>query len=168
MRQTKIYLLAIELGVKAAAIVKRCQFEGEKLLEIKNHMSPVPSDVAAKIREWCKDGHICLIQFVFEFEITDKFLNASTHPITIIEHYNSLLKQHIKSKHHEIEVTTSKHTTVSGYIYYYERKSRLYYQIKIPQQQYNAIPEQYREGQLIDVEVKIYEKNGIKVSLREK
>ncbi|MCK4821254.1 hypothetical protein KA005_36145 [bacterium] len=168
MRQTKIYLLAKELGVKASDIIKRCQFEGEKLLEIKHMMSPVPRDVAAKIREWCKDGHICPIQFVFEFEITDKFLNASTHPITIIEHYNSLLKQHIKSKHHEIEVTTSKHTTVSGYIYYYERKSRLYYQIKIPQQQYNAIPEQYREGRLIDVEVKIYEKNEIKVYLREK
>ena len=144
MRQKRIYILARELGVKSSHIVKRCQFEGERLLAIKNHKSPVTSDVAAKIREWCKDGHICPIKFVFEFEINDTFINASTHSITIIEHYNPILKQHIKSKYHEIEVTTSKHTTVSGYIYYYERKSRLYYQIRIPQHQYNAIPEQYR------------------------
>ena len=164
MRQKRIYILAKELGVKASDIIKKCQFEGEKLLAIKNHKSPVTNDVAAKIREWFKDGHICTIQFVFE--INDTFVNASTHPITIPTDYNSILKQHIKSKYHEIEITTSKHITVSGYIYYYEQEPRLYYQIRIPKKQYNAIQEQYRTDQLMDVEVKIY-KNDIKVHLRE-
>jgi len=52
VRQTRIYILAKELSVKSSDIIKKCQFEGERLLAIKNHMSPVTNDVADKIREW--------------------------------------------------------------------------------------------------------------------
>ena len=52
MKSTRIYILAKELGVKSSDIIKKCHFEGEKLVTIKNHMSPVSDDVASAIRMW--------------------------------------------------------------------------------------------------------------------
>jgi len=53
MATTRVYILAKELGVKSAAIVKKCQDEG---LEIKNHMAVISAGLAATIREWFSEG----------------------------------------------------------------------------------------------------------------
>lgn len=53
MAATRIYILAKELGVKSAAIVKKCQDEG---LDVKNHMSAISAGLAATIREWFTEG----------------------------------------------------------------------------------------------------------------
>ena len=53
MASTRIYILAKELGVKSAAIVKKCQDEG---LDVKNHMSVISAGLAATIREWFSEG----------------------------------------------------------------------------------------------------------------
>jgi len=45
--------LAKELGVKSAAIVKKCQDED---LDVKNHMSTISAGLAATIREWFSEG----------------------------------------------------------------------------------------------------------------
>jgi len=50
---TRVYILAKELGVKSAAIVKKCQDEG---LDVKNHMSAISAGLAATIREWFSEG----------------------------------------------------------------------------------------------------------------
>jgi translation initiation factor IF-2 len=50
---TRVYILARELGVKSAAIVKKCQDEG---LDVKNHMSSISAGLAATIREWFSEG----------------------------------------------------------------------------------------------------------------
>jgi len=50
---TRVYILARELGVKSAAIVKKCQDEG---LDVKNHMSVISAGLAATIREWFSEG----------------------------------------------------------------------------------------------------------------
>jgi len=50
---TRVYILAKELGVKSAAIVKKCQDEG---LDIKNHMSVISAGLTATIREWFSEG----------------------------------------------------------------------------------------------------------------
>jgi len=50
---TRVYILAKELGVKSAAIVKKCQDEG---LDVKNHMSVLSAGLAATIREWFSEG----------------------------------------------------------------------------------------------------------------
>lgn len=53
MASTRVYILAKELGVKSASIVKKCQDEG---LDIKNHMSVIKAGLAATIREWFSEG----------------------------------------------------------------------------------------------------------------
>ncbi|MHC4632132.1 MAG: translation initiation factor IF-2 [Planctomycetota bacterium] len=53
MATTRVYILAKELGVKSAAIVKKCQDEG---LDIKNHMSVISAGLTATIREWFSEG----------------------------------------------------------------------------------------------------------------
>lgn len=53
MASTRVYILAKELGVKSAAIVKKCQDEG---LDVKNHMSVIKAGLAATIREWFTEG----------------------------------------------------------------------------------------------------------------
>ena len=53
MAATRVYILAKELGVKSAAIVKKCQDED---LDIKNHMSTISAGLAATIREWFSEG----------------------------------------------------------------------------------------------------------------
>ncbi len=53
MATTRVYILAKELGVKSAAIVKKCQDEG---LDIKNHMSVISAGLAATIKEWFSEG----------------------------------------------------------------------------------------------------------------
>ncbi|MHC4387893.1 MAG: translation initiation factor IF-2 [Planctomycetota bacterium] len=53
MAATRVYILAKELGVKSAAIVKKCQDEG---LDVKNHMSVISAGLAATIREWFSEG----------------------------------------------------------------------------------------------------------------
>ena len=53
MATTRVYILARELGVKSAAIVKKCQDEG---LDVKNHMSVISAGLAATIREWFSEG----------------------------------------------------------------------------------------------------------------
>ncbi len=53
MATTRIYILAKELGVKSASIVKKCQDEG---LDVKNHMSVISAGLAATIREWFSEG----------------------------------------------------------------------------------------------------------------
>jgi translation initiation factor IF-2 len=53
MASTRIYILAKELRVKSAAIVKKCQDEG---LDVKNHMSVISAGLAATIREWFSEG----------------------------------------------------------------------------------------------------------------
>jgi len=50
---TRVYILAKELGVKSAAIVKKCQDED---LDVKNHMSTISAGLAATIREWFSEG----------------------------------------------------------------------------------------------------------------
>ena len=49
MASTRVYIMAKELGVKSAAIVKKCQDEG---LDVKNHMSVIKAGLALTIREW--------------------------------------------------------------------------------------------------------------------
>jgi len=53
LASTRVYILAKELGIKSAAIVKKCQDEG---LEVKNHMSVLSAGLAATIREWFSEG----------------------------------------------------------------------------------------------------------------
>ena len=53
MASTRVYILAKELGVKSAAIAKKCQSEG---LDVKNHMSVIKAGLAATIREWFSEG----------------------------------------------------------------------------------------------------------------
>jgi len=50
---TRVYILARDLGVKSAAIVKKCQDEG---LDVKNHMATISAGLAATIREWFSEG----------------------------------------------------------------------------------------------------------------
>ena len=54
MATTRIHILAKELGVKSAAIVKKCQDEG--LEEVTNHMATISAGLAATIREWFSEG----------------------------------------------------------------------------------------------------------------
>ena len=169
MGSTRVYILAKELGIRSCDILKKCDFEGKRLVAVKNHMSPISDDVAAAIRTWFGkrsddlDGHICTIQF--SFTVNKSFVNTSTHPITIPTEHNSVLRRHIPSDHHEIALCISDYITVSGYIYYGVSSWGPYYQIKIPRQEYSTIPEHYQVGQLINVEVKI-SKSIIKVYLR--
>ncbi len=53
MATTRVYILAKELSVKSAAIVKKCQDEG---LDVKNHMSVISAGLTATIREWFSEG----------------------------------------------------------------------------------------------------------------
>ena len=53
MAITRVYILAEELGVQSAAIVKKCQDEG---LDVKNHMTAISVGLAATIREWFTEG----------------------------------------------------------------------------------------------------------------
>ncbi len=53
MANTRVYILAKELGVKSAAIVKKCQDEG---LDVRNHMATISAGLAATIREWFSEG----------------------------------------------------------------------------------------------------------------
>ena len=53
MATTRVYILATELGVKSAAVVKKCQDEG---LDVKNHMAIISAGLAATIREWFSEG----------------------------------------------------------------------------------------------------------------
>ncbi|MHC4618799.1 MAG: translation initiation factor IF-2 [Planctomycetota bacterium] len=53
MATTRVYILAKELGVKSAAIVKKCQDEG---LDVKNHMAVISAGLAATVREWFSEG----------------------------------------------------------------------------------------------------------------
>ena len=53
MATTRVYILAKELGVKSAAIVKKCQDEE---LDVRNHMSTISAGLAATIREWFSEG----------------------------------------------------------------------------------------------------------------
>ena len=53
MAATRVYILAKELGVKSAAIVKKCQDED---LDVKNHMSVISAGLTATIREWFSEG----------------------------------------------------------------------------------------------------------------
>jgi translation initiation factor IF-2 len=53
MATTRVYILSKELGVKSAAIVKKCQDEN---LDVKNHMSTISAGLAATIREWFSEG----------------------------------------------------------------------------------------------------------------
>ena len=53
MATTRVYILAKELGVKSAAIVKKCRDEN---LDVKNHMSTISAGLAATIREWFSEG----------------------------------------------------------------------------------------------------------------
>ncbi len=53
MATTRVYILARELGVKSAAIVKKCQDEG---LDVRNHMATISAGLAATIREWFSEG----------------------------------------------------------------------------------------------------------------
>ena len=53
MASTRVYILAEELGVKSAAIVKKCQDEG---LDVQNHMATISAGLAATIREWFSEG----------------------------------------------------------------------------------------------------------------
>ncbi len=64
MAFTRVYILAKELGVKSASIVKKCQDEG---LDIKNHMSVIKAGLAATIREWFSED-----ENVTTVEIADK------------------------------------------------------------------------------------------------
>ena len=64
MATTRVYILAQELGVKSAAIVKKCQDEG---LDVKNHMATISAGLAATIREWFTEG-----ENVTTVETTDK------------------------------------------------------------------------------------------------
>jgi translation initiation factor IF-2 len=50
---TRVYILARELNVKSAAIVKKCQDEG---LDVRNHMATISAGLAATIREWFSEG----------------------------------------------------------------------------------------------------------------
>jgi translation initiation factor IF-2 len=50
---TRVYILARELGVKSASIVKKCQDEG---LDVRNHMATISAGLAATIREWFSEG----------------------------------------------------------------------------------------------------------------
>lgn len=52
-KQTRVHILAKELGVKSKAIIDKCQAEG---LDIKNHMSTISIGLAATIREWFSEG----------------------------------------------------------------------------------------------------------------
>jgi translation initiation factor IF-2 len=61
---TRVYILARELGVKSAAIVKKCQDEG---LDVRNHMATISAGLAATIREWFSEG-----ENVTTVETTDK------------------------------------------------------------------------------------------------
>ncbi|MGD8786705.1 MAG: translation initiation factor IF-2 N-terminal domain-containing protein, partial [Phycisphaerales bacterium] len=53
MATTRVYILAKELGIKSAAVVKKCQDEG---LDVKNHMSVLSAGLAATIKEWFSEG----------------------------------------------------------------------------------------------------------------
>ena len=53
MATTRVYILARELGVKSASIVKKCQDEG---LDVRNHMATISAGLAATIREWFSEG----------------------------------------------------------------------------------------------------------------
>ena len=53
MATTRVYILAKELSVKSASIVKKCQDEG---LDVKNHMAVISAGLAATIREWFSEG----------------------------------------------------------------------------------------------------------------
>lgn len=170
MRNTKVYTLARELDVKSSDIIKKCQFEGKRLVAVKNHMSPITSDVASKIQTWFAkkpdelDDYICTIKFLFK--INKSFVNLSTHPITIPTEYNSVLKEHISCDHYEIKLWISNYIEISGYIYYGISSWGPYYQIKIPKQEYSSISKNYRLGQSIEVELKI-SKPSINVYLKE-
>ncbi len=170
MGTIKVYTLAKELGVKSSDIIKKCQFEEKRLVAVKNHMSPITGDVAATIRTWFAkrtdelDDYICTIQF--PFTINKSFVNVSTHPITIPQEYNSVLKEHISCDHYEIKLWISNYITIRGYIYYGISSWGPYYQIKIPKQEYSSISKNYRLGQQIEVELKI-SKPSIKVYLKE-
>ncbi len=60
MASTRVYILAKELGVKSASIVKKCQDEG---LDVKNHMSVIKAGLAATIREWfSEDENVTTIE----------------------------------------------------------------------------------------------------------
>lgn len=52
-KQTRVHILAKELGVKSKAIIDKCQAEG---LDIKNHMSTISIGLAATILEWFSEG----------------------------------------------------------------------------------------------------------------
>ncbi len=53
MASTRVYILAKKLGVKSAAVIKKCRDEG---LDVKNHMSTISAGLAATIREWFSEG----------------------------------------------------------------------------------------------------------------
>ncbi len=60
MANTRVYILAKELGVKSTAIVKKCRDEG---LDVKNHMSTISAGLAATIHEWFSEGeHITTVE----------------------------------------------------------------------------------------------------------
>jgi len=52
MGTIRVYILAKDLGVKSSDIIKKCHLEGEKLLAVKNHMSPLSAHVADTVRTW--------------------------------------------------------------------------------------------------------------------
>ncbi len=169
MGTIRVYILARDLGVTSSDIIKKCHVEGKKLLAVKNHMSPLSAHVADTIRAWFEkipndvDDYICTIKF--PFQVNTSFLKYS-HSITIPTKYNSTLKKHVSSGHHEITPLISKCIAISGYVYHYDSRYRPYYQIKIPQKEYRAISKLYHLGQSIDVVLKIY-KSSIKVYLKE-
>ncbi len=53
MANTRVYILAKELGVKSSAIVQKCQDED---LDVKGHMSSISAGLAATIVEWFSEG----------------------------------------------------------------------------------------------------------------
>lgn len=76
MASTRVYILAKELGVKSASIVKKCQDEG---LDVKNHMSVIKAGLAATIREWFSEGeNITTVETADKVDLTKVRIKKKT------------------------------------------------------------------------------------------
>jgi len=98
----------------------------------------------------------------FPFEINQSFLNASSHPITILKKYNPILEKHINRNHCPITLHTF-NNLIKAFIYYGEAGYGPYYQIRIPSSEHHTIVQDYHLGQLL--KVKIMFKESVEVFL---
>ena len=102
----------------------------------------------------------------FPFEVNKSFINVPWHPITILKICHPILKRHIRTSHHPINLYTL-NNVLDAYIYYGGAGYGPYYQIRTSSNERNTIRQDYRLGQLLKVKIifkesiKVYLENGV-------